>query len=92
MPILNVGFANVWIALAGFAVCSAWVILSTGVLERWMGWWIVVAGLCLVVARFAWAAGFWGVSYALFWLWIIVVCYPGSEQERLRTATVACRC
>jgi hypothetical protein len=70
----NVGFANAWIALASFAVCSGWVILSTGVLERWMGWWIVVAGPCLVVARFAWTAGFWGVSYALFWLWIIVVC------------------
>jgi hypothetical protein len=28
-----------------------------------------------VVAGFAWtAAGFWGVGYALFWLWIIVVC------------------
>ena len=70
----NVGFANIWIALASFAVCSGWVILSTGVLERWMGWWIVVAGLALVAARFAWTAGFWGVGYALFWLWIIVVC------------------
>jgi hypothetical protein len=70
----NVGFTNAWIALASFAVCSGWVILSTGVLERWMGWWIVVAGLCLVVARFAWTTGFWGVGYALFWLWIIVVC------------------
>ncbi|HMI33518.1 MAG TPA: hypothetical protein VK499_05285 [Propionibacteriaceae bacterium] len=70
----NVGFANIWIALASFAVCSGWVILSTGVLERWMGWWIVVVGLCLAVARFAWTAGFWGVGYALFWLWIIVVC------------------
>lgn len=70
----NVGFANLWIALASFAVCSGWVILSTRVLERWMGWWIVVAGLALVAARFAWTAGFWGVGYALFWLWIIVVC------------------
>jgi hypothetical protein len=68
----SVGFANIWIALASFAVCSGWVILSTGVLERWMGWWMVVAGLCLVVARFVWR--FWGVGYALFWLWIIVVC------------------
>ena len=68
----SVGFANVWIALASFAVCSGWVILSTRVLERWMGWWIVVAGVCLVVARFEWTV--WGVGYALFWLWIIVVC------------------
>ena len=68
----SVGLANIWIALASFAVCSGWVILSTGVLERWMGWWIVVAGFALVVARFFWAI--WGVGYALFWLWIIVVC------------------
>jgi hypothetical protein len=70
----NVGFANAWIALASFAVCSGWVILSTRVLERWMGWWIVVAGLSLVVARFVWTTGFWGVGYTLFWLWVLVIC------------------
>ena len=70
----NVGFANAWVALASFALCAGWVILSTGVLERWMGWWVVVAGLGLVVARFVWTSGFWGVGYALFWVWVIVVC------------------
>lgn len=70
----SVGFANVWIALASFALCSGWVILSTGVLERWMGWWIVVAGIGLVVARFVWTSGVWGVGYALFWLWVLVLC------------------
>ena len=70
----NVGFANAWIALGSFALCSGWVILSTRVLERWMGWWIVVAGLALVVARFVWTTGFWGVGYSLFWLWVLVVC------------------
>jgi hypothetical protein len=70
----NVGFANIWIALASFALCSGWVILSTRVLERWMGWWIVVAGLALVVARFVWTSGVWSAGYALFWLWILVVC------------------
>jgi hypothetical protein len=70
----NVGFANAWIALASFALCSGWVILSTRVLERWMGWWILVAGLGLVVARFVWTTGLWGVGYMLFWLWVLVVC------------------
>lgn len=70
----NVGFANVWIALASFALCSGWVILATGVLERWMGWWVVVAGLGLVVARFVWTTEFWSVWYMLFWLWVLVVC------------------
>lgn len=70
----NVGFANAWIALASFALCSGWVILATGVLERWIGWWIVAAGVSLVVARFVWTSGVWGLGYALFWLWVIVVC------------------
>jgi hypothetical protein len=70
----NVGFANAWIALASFAICSGWVILSTRVLERWMGWWIIVAGVGLVVARFVWTTGVWGVGYTMFWVWIIVVC------------------
>jgi hypothetical protein len=68
----NVGFANAWIALASFALCSGWVILSTGMFERWMGWWVVAAGVGLVVARFVWAI--WGVGYALLWIWILVVC------------------
>jgi hypothetical protein len=70
----NVGFANIWIALASFAVCSGWVILSTRVLERWMGWWVMVAGLGLVVARFVWTTEFWSVWYMLLWLWVLVVC------------------
>ena len=70
----NVGFANAWIALASFAICSGWVILSTRVLERWMGWWIIVAGVGLVVARFVWPAGVWGVGYTLFWLGSSVAC------------------
>jgi hypothetical protein len=70
----NVGFANAWIALASFAICSGWVILATRVLERWMGWWIVVAGVGLVSARFVWTTDFWILWYMLFWLWIIVVC------------------
>jgi hypothetical protein len=70
----NVGFANAWIALASFALCSGWVILSTRVLEHWMGWWIVVAGLGLMVARFVWTIDLWTVWYMLFWLWLLVVC------------------
>jgi len=69
----NVGFANAWIAIASFAVCSGWVILSTRVLGRWMGWWPVVAGLGLVVARFTWTSELWTLPYMLFWLWVVVL-------------------
>jgi hypothetical protein len=69
----NVGFANAWIAVASFALCSGWVLLSTRALERWMGWWLIVAGLGLVVARFAWTSDLWTVPYLLFWVWLLVL-------------------
>ena len=69
----NVGFANAWIAVASFALCSGWVILSTRALERWMGWWLIVAGLGLVPARFVWTSELWTVPYLLFWVWALVL-------------------
>jgi hypothetical protein len=39
-----------------------------------MGWWVAVAGLGLMTARFVWTTGFWGVWYTVFWLWVLVVC------------------
>ena len=55
----SVGFANVWIAIASFSVRSGWVILSTRVLERWMGWWLLAAGGGLVASRFVWTSEVW---------------------------------
>src|SRR5574337_91468 len=69
----SVGFANAWIAVASFALCSGWVILSTRALERWMGWWLIVAGLGLVAARFVWTSDVWTVPYLLFWVWLLVL-------------------
>ena len=69
----NVGFANAWIAVASFALSSGWVILSTRALERWMGWWLIVAGVGLVAARFAWTIDLWYVPYLLFWAWALVL-------------------
>ena len=40
----NLGFANIWLAMGSFAVCCGWVVLSTRVLGRWLGWWAIVAG------------------------------------------------
>jgi hypothetical protein len=66
----SVGFANAWIPIASFALCSGWVILSTRVLERWMGWWIVVVGFGLVISRFIWTSDVWTLPYMAFWLWV----------------------
>lgn len=69
----SVGFANAWIAIASFALASGWVILSTRALERWMGWWLIVAGAGLVAARFVWTIDLWIVPYLLFWAWALVL-------------------
>jgi hypothetical protein len=69
----NLGFANAWIPIASFAACTGWVILRTGLFERWMGWWVLTAGAGLVVARFVWTTQAWGAPYMAFWLWVLVV-------------------
>jgi hypothetical protein len=69
----SVGFANAWIAVASFALSAGWVILSTRALERWMGWWLIVAGVGLVAARFVWTNDVWFMPYLLFWAWLLVL-------------------
>ncbi len=69
----NVGFTNIWIAIASFAACAGWVILTTRAFERWLGWWLVVVSVGLVVARFVWTSEFWLLPYLLFWVWVLVV-------------------
>lgn len=70
----NLGFANAWVAMGSFAVACGWVVLSTGIFGRWLGWWAVVAGFGLVVARFVWTSDVWFAPYFLFWIWVVVVC------------------
>ncbi len=70
----TLGFANAWISIASFALCAGWVILSTGALERWAGWWLVAAGAGLVLARFAWTTQVWLLPYLMFWAWVVVLC------------------
>jgi hypothetical protein len=69
----SVGFANAWIAIASFSLSSGWVILSTRILERWMGWWLVATGVGLVASRFVWTSELWTLPYLLFWLWMLVL-------------------
>jgi hypothetical protein len=70
----SLGLANVWLAMGGFAVCSGWVVLSTHVLGRWLGWWGIASGLGLVLARFFWTSWLWLLPYAAFWIWVIIIC------------------
>ncbi len=69
----NLGFANAWVAMGSFAVACGWVVLLTRLFGRWLGWWAIVAGVGLVLARFVWTSEFWLAPYFLFWIWIVVV-------------------
>lgn len=69
----NLGFANAWVAMGSFAVACGWVVLLTGVLGRWLGWWAIVAGTGLVLSRFVWTTGAWYAPYFLFWIWVVIV-------------------
>ncbi len=69
----NLSFANVWVAMGAFAFACGWVVLSTRVFGRWLGWWAIVAGTGLVLSRFVWTTGAWFLPYFLFWIWVIVV-------------------
>jgi hypothetical protein len=72
--VISLGLANVWLAMGGFAVCSGWVVVSTRVVGRWLGWWAIASGLGLVIARFFWTSNLWLLPYAAFWIWMIIIC------------------
>lgn len=66
----NLGFANVWVLLGGFAVAAGSVLLTAAGSPRWLGWWAVAAGVALVAVRTVWTGDLWFFAYALFWLWV----------------------
>jgi len=66
--------ANIWLALGSFAACCGWVVLSTRVVGRWLGWWAVASGLGLVICRFFWTSEVWYLPYVAFWIWMIIMC------------------
>jgi hypothetical protein len=70
----SIGFANAWLTLASFAVCAGWVVVATGIIGRWLGWWAIISGIGLALSRFFWTSEIWLVPYGLFWLWMIIVC------------------
>jgi hypothetical protein len=69
----QVAFANARVALGSFALCSGWVIASTGLLPRWVGWVAIASGVGLVLSRISWTNYIWLAWYLIFWLWVVTV-------------------
>jgi hypothetical protein len=90
----NIGFANAWLVMGSFAFASGWAMVSTtGVFPRWLGWWGVVSGAALALARFAWTVeSAWIVPYLAVWLWMLTTAVllvrrrPVVEPEADRSA------
>ncbi len=70
----TVGFTNIWLPLGGFAFACGWVILSSGAMSRWLGWWGLLSGIGLALAQFAWTVPVWLIPYAAFWFWLLTTC------------------
>jgi hypothetical protein len=72
--VASLGLANVWLSMGGFAVCCGWVVLSTRIVGRWLGWWAIASGLGLIICRFFWTSEVWYLPYFAFWIWVIILC------------------
>jgi hypothetical protein len=60
--------------MGGFAFACGWVILSSGAMPRWLGWWGVVNGVGLGLAQFVWEIPAWLIPYVGFWVWLLTTC------------------
>lgn len=70
----NLGFANAWVSMGSFAAFGGWVVLRTRVFRRWLGWLMVASGVGLATSRFVWTTNAWLLPYALFWIWVVLLC------------------
>jgi hypothetical protein len=70
--VTHLAFANVWLALAGFAFACGWIIVSSGAMPRWLGRWGVIGGIGLALAQFVWTIEVaWLIPYIAVWLWLL---------------------
>lgn len=67
------GFANARVALGSFALSCGWIITSTRVLPRWLGWAAIAIGVGLVLTRISWTNIVWLLPYGMFWVWVLAV-------------------
>ena len=66
----NLSFANSWVATGAVAICAGAIILSSRSLPHWLGWWGLVAGIGMVLARAIWEYDIAWVPFAAYWLWV----------------------
>jgi hypothetical protein len=90
----TLGFTNVWLAMGSFAFACGWVVISSGALPRWLGWWGIGCGIVLAPAQLLWTVeGAWLVPYASFWLWLLTTCVllvrrtPSESRSRQWTSS-----
>ena len=72
--VTTVGFTNIWLPMGGFVFACGWVILSSGAMPRWLGWWGLVSGIGLGLAQFVWEIPIWLIPYVGFWVWLLTTC------------------
>ncbi|WP_350275925.1 hypothetical protein [Kribbella sp. HUAS MG21] len=68
----NLGFANAWVAMAGFLAAAGWIMVGTPALPSWLGWTALAAALGFLLGRAFWTTSIWLIPYAVFWLWVVV--------------------
>jgi hypothetical protein len=61
--------------MGSFAFACGWLIVSSGAMPRWLGWWGVVSGIALAMAPFVWTIELaFSLPYIAFWLWLLTTC------------------
>jgi hypothetical protein len=81
----NLGFANAWVALAGFLAAGGWIMVATPAFPSWLGWIGIVAAIGFLVGRAFWTTSVWLIPYAIFWVWVVAVSirlFRGRGPER----------
>ena len=89
--VASLGLANIWLSMGCFAASCGWVVLSTRVVGRWLGWWAIASGLGLVICRFFWTSAVWFLPYAAFWIWVIILCIQLVRQPSAVLSTADTR-
>ncbi len=69
----NLSFANSWVATGAISLCAGLIIVSRRALPHWIGWWGIVAGIALVLARAFWTEGVALAPGAAYWIWVAVL-------------------